>query len=48
VGEEFLHRLGVPFHELIERQLVSLDELVYIVCGPHPAITSTVDTSSVP
>jgi hypothetical protein len=25
-----------------------LDEFVYIFCGPHPEITSTVDTSSFP
>src|SRR5215203_4624631 len=48
VREERLHGLGVALHELVECHLVSLDKLVYIVCGPHPAITSTVDTLSFP
>ena len=35
MGEQLLDRLGVPFHEVAEPQLVSLDEFVYVVCGGH-------------
>jgi hypothetical protein len=43
VGEQLLDGLGVPSHEVVEPQLVSLDEFVYIVYGGHLGVTSTVD-----
>jgi hypothetical protein len=42
MGKQPLHGLGVAFHELVEPQLVSLDKFVYVVCGGHLGITSTV------
>jgi len=48
MGEERLHGLWVALHELIECQLVSLDKFVYIVCGRHLEVTSTIDASSFP
>jgi hypothetical protein len=42
MGEQLLHRLGVPFHELTKRQVVLLDQLVDISHRGHLAITSVV------
>src|SRR4051794_27334376 len=42
MGVERLHGLWVAFHEPVERQLVTVDELVYFSYSTHPEITSTV------
>ena len=46
LGEEFLHGFGIPFHELVERQLILLDQSIDLVYGRHLEITSTVETGS--
>src|SRR5829696_9179398 len=46
MGEQLLHRFGVPFHELTKRLLILLDQLIDIVYSRHLEITSIVDTSS--
>jgi hypothetical protein len=48
VGEEILHGLRVPFHELVQRQLIELDELIDLAYGCHLEITSIVDAYSFP
>src|SRR5215207_2927590 len=48
VGEELLHGSRIPFHELVQCQLILLDESIYILYGSHLEITSTVDASSIP
>jgi hypothetical protein len=46
MGEQILHRFRVSFHELIQRQMILLNKLVYIVYGRHLLeITSIVGTS---
>ncbi len=42
MGEEFLHGLGIAFHEPVQRQLVPFDEFVYVVYRTHAEITSIV------
>ena len=48
MGEQFLHRLGVPFHELTKRLLILLDQLVDIVHRGHLDITSVVGIPTFP
>jgi hypothetical protein len=48
VGEEILHGLRVPFHEIVQRQLIDLDELIDLAYGCHLEITSIVDAYSFP
>lgn len=48
MGEQLLHRLGVPFHELTQRQLVLLDQLVYINYSTHLEVLSIACTHSFP
>jgi hypothetical protein len=46
MGEQFLHRLGISFDELVQRLVILLDQFVYIIYGSHLEITSIVATSS--
>jgi hypothetical protein len=48
MGEQLLHRLGVPFHELTKRQVILLDQLVDIVHRGHLDITSVVGIPTFP
>lgn len=48
MGEQVLHGLGVPFHELTQRQLILLDQFVYIIYGTHLEILSIACTHSFP
>jgi hypothetical protein len=40
MGEEPLHKLGIPFHELAYRQLILLDQLVNFIYRTHPDLLS--------
>jgi hypothetical protein len=44
--EDVLHRLRVPFHEFTQRQVILLDQFVYIVYRSHLEITFIVSTPS--
>jgi hypothetical protein len=44
MGEQLLHRLRVPFYKLTQRQVISLDQFVYIIYRSHPDITSIAGT----
>jgi hypothetical protein len=49
MGEQLLHRLGISFDELIQRLVILLDQLVYIIYGSHLLeITFVFDMSSFP
>ena len=46
VAEELLHGFGLPFHGLVERQLILLDQSIDMVYSRHLEIISTVDALS--
>jgi hypothetical protein len=48
MGEELLHRLWVPFDELVARLLELFEYSVKIIYSSHIEITSIVDTLSFP
>jgi hypothetical protein len=48
VGEQLLHGLGVPFHELVARLLESFEYCVEISYSSHLELTSIVDSSTFP